>query len=256
MENPPSLPKIQPAGLKSPTVISLQLAGWLVFICLWLPLCRGCGGAVDKIPIDTLQFPPFDAKNLAPNFMLLGAYCNGLFVAFYVCLSAWFVSEKLWKSFFLTQLSVTVINSVTLLCFSMVYSDSSRELAETILGSFPTLVGFSVWIGIPIRRNDYPVAWARLQHSWTLGAFFFVHLLMLFQGDARYGYWVTMVGLVSLLVAVEIARYRMPHDLWDSSVGILRPRFTIRNILCWTALFPVVFSYFQAIRPICDWLFR
>ena len=39
--------KIKPAGLKSPTVISLQLAGWLVFICLWLPLCQGCGRSIE-----------------------------------------------------------------------------------------------------------------------------------------------------------------------------------------------------------------
>lgn len=221
-----------------------------------MPLCRGCGGAVDKIPIEALQYPLIEAKHLAPNFMLLGSYCNGLVVAFYIGLSAWFVSEKLWRTFFFTQLAVTVAVCLAVVGFAMIYSDSIRKLAETILGSFPALIGVSVWIGIAIRREEYPTAWARLQHAWTIGALFFVHLLMLFQGNARFGYWVTMVGLASLAIAVEIARYRMTHDLWDGSMPSLRPRFTIRNILYWTAFFPIVFSYYQAITPFCDWLFR
>ena len=57
---------VKPKGLKSPTVISLQLAGCLVFICLWLPLCRSCSGTIetpinlDRILSGRVQLLPGD----------------------------------------------------------------------------------------------------------------------------------------------------------------------------------------------------
>ena len=249
--------EIRPAGLKSPTVISLQLAGWLVFICLWLPLCRGCGGAADKIPIDTLQpISITDVAGLFSNFMLLGSYCNGLIVAFSMCVTAWFRSERLWRVFFLSQFSLIATIAVTALAFGIAQSPNSKSLVETILGEVPAILGVLIWIGIAIRRNEFPTAWARLQHVWTIVAFFFVHLMMLFQGSARYGYWLTMIGLGGLVIAVELARYRMQHDLWDASTRVVKPQFSIRSILFWTAFFPIVFSYYRSIETFCDWLYK
>ena len=46
--------EVAPGGIKSPTVLSLQVSGWLLFICLWLPLCRGCGGTIET-PISALK---------------------------------------------------------------------------------------------------------------------------------------------------------------------------------------------------------
>ena len=72
---------VKPAGLKSPTVISLQLAGWLVFICLWLPLGRGCGGTIET-PIDALKLDSIlDFGHLISICILLGSYSNGLLTA-------------------------------------------------------------------------------------------------------------------------------------------------------------------------------
>ncbi len=249
--------EIQPAGFKSPTIISLQLAGWLVFICLWLPLCRGCGGAADKIPIHSLQpISVTDLAGLFSNFMLLGSYCNGLMVAFFICVTAWFKSERLWRIFFLSQFCITATVAVIVLTFGTAQSPNLESLVRTILGTVPALLGVLIWIGIAIGRNDFPTAWARLQHAWTIAAFFFIHLMTLFQGSVRYGYWLTMIGLGGLVVAVELARYRMQHDLWDASKRVVKPQFSIRSILFWTAFFPVVFSYYRSIEPFCNWLFQ
>ena len=255
MNDSPSIQKIQPAGLKSPTVISLQFAGWLLFCCLWLPLCRGCNGGADKIPIQTLDFAVLDAKHLSGSFLILGSYSNGLIVAFSTCLAAWFVSEKLWRICLFAQFYLTASISIVVMGSALIFSDNRRDLVETTLAYLPPLVGLLIWIGGAIHRKAYPVAWARLQHAWTVEAYFLVHLMMLFQGTARYGYWVTMVGLACVAIAVEIARHRMKHDLWDASEPIVRPQFSIRNILFWTAFFPIVLSYYQAIPPVCDWLF-
>ena len=256
MEKSIAVLKTRPAGLISPTIVSLQLAGWLLFICLWLPLCRGCGGS-DKIPINSLQpISLTDVSGLFSNLIVLGSYSNGLIVALAMCIAAWFASERLWKVFFLTQFIITAVGGVVVVAFGIVHSSNGKELVESSLGAIPPLVGFLIWVGIAIRRRQFPIAWARLQHAWTIVALFFVHLSMLFQGTVLYGYWLTMIGLGGLVIAVELAKYRMAHDLWLATKPVERPQFSIRRILVWTAFFPFVFSYYRAIDPFCNWLFK
>jgi hypothetical protein len=246
----------RPAGLFSPTVMSLTFAGCLVFICLWLPLCRGCGGGADVIPISKVQIVPIETEKVIGSSLILASYSNGLLVAISVSIAALWRSEKIWNRFFLSQLVITLGASAAMIVGAMAYSDSTRDFLETILGSTPAWLGVAAWTGAAIRRHDYPAAWARLQHTWTIITFFFMHLLMIFQGQARYGYWLTLVGLVCQVIAVEVARHRMKHDLWDASSNVVRPQFSIRSILFWTAFFPIVLTYYQTITPFCDWLFK
>ncbi len=255
MEHSPSLSKIRPAGLRSPTVLSLQVSGWLLFSCLWLPLCRGCGGGPDKIPVQLLRIFPFEAEHQFANFLLIGSYGNGLLIAILAAVSAWLVSEKFWKACFLTQFFVTSGISIAVVGVAMVQSSSGRQLLSTVLVTIPALIGFLSWVGLAIRSQEYQVAWARLQHAWTMSAILIVHGLLLFEGRVRYGYWVTMVALLFVVIAVEIARHRMKHDLWDSEAPVIRPQFTIRKILFWTAFFPLVFGYCQAMEALCNWVF-
>ncbi len=246
----------RPAGLFSPTVLSLKLAGGLVFICLWLPLCRGCSGGADVIPISKVQIVPFEPEKAFGSSLVLASYSNGLLVAISISIATLLHSEKIWKRFFLSQLVITLGVSAAMIVGAMVYSDSPRDLLETILGSTPAWLAVAAWTGAAIRRHDYPTAWSRLQHTWTIVTCFFVHLLMIFQGQARYGYWLTIAGLIFQVIAVEVARHRMKHDLWDASSKVVRPQFSIRNILFWTAFFPIVLTYYQTITPFCDWLFK
>jgi hypothetical protein len=256
MEHSPSLPKIQPAGLRSPTVLSLQVSGWLLFSCLWLPLCRGCGGGPDKLPVQSLRTSPLEAEHQIANFVLLGTYGNGMFIATCVAFSAWLVSEKFWKGCLITQFFITSGISIAVVVVALVQSGSGRQLLNTILVMVPALIGFLAWVSLAIRRQAYQDAWARLQHTWTMIGLFFVHGLLLFEGRVLYGYWVTMVALVCIVIAVEVARHRMKHDLWDSEAQVVRPQFTIRKILFWTAFFPIVFGYCQAIEAFCNWAYR
>ncbi len=256
MEKPDQQPTIRPAGLKSPTVISLQLAGLLVFVCLWLPLCRGCSGTT-KIPIETFTASSLtDVGDWLFNFMLLGSYCNGLIVAVLMSVTAWFASERLWKVFFLTQLVLTLSIGVALVAYSMWRCTDFESFLKTALSALPALFGFSIWVGLAIQRRALQSAWARLQHAWTIAALFFVHLLMLFEGSVLYGYRLTLIGSVGMLVAVELARHRMQHDLWDVTQRVLRPPFSIRGTFIWTAFFSTVFRYYRAMEPLCNWIFK
>ena len=246
----------KPSGLASPTIISLQFSGWLVFLCLWLPLCRGCGGGPDRIPVDSLKSLSLSQLDgLLPDAMILGAYCNGLLVAMAMSLVAWFASRQLWNSFFLTQLSLTFIASVTIVLLGLYHSTDAKNRVENFLSTVPTLIAYMVWVGLAIRRNDLPRAWARLQHAWILAALFIVHIMLLFQGSVLYGYWITIVGQTCLFISIEVAVYRMQHDLWDTTQKVVKPQFSILTILGWTAFFPLAFSYFQAIGPLVNWLF-
>lgn len=248
--------KVKPQGLKSPTVISLQLAGWLVFICLWLPLGRGCGGTIHT-PIDALRLDSIDNfGELISSFILLGSYSNGLLTAILVSIAAWMVSERLWRFTFIAQFLTSLSMGIVLVVLMLWHSGSAKELLENCLYSSPVLFGFGIWVGLATKRKEFQLAWARLQHVWTIAAFFYVHLLMLFKSQVLYGYWLTLIGLGGMVIAVELARYRMQHDLWDASQRVVRPQFTIRRILIWTAFFPVVFSYYRAIEPFCNWLFK
>jgi len=242
--------KIAPGGIKSPTVLSLQVSGWLLFICLWLPLCRGCSGTVET-PISALKLDSITTLgDLIAIFILLGSYCNGIFVASLVGLAAWMASEKIWRFFFVSQFAISLLVGVVLVGLMLWNSGSAKEFFETSLCSFPALFGFGIWVGLAIRRNAIPTAWARLQHVWTISALLYVHMLMLFKGSALYGYWLTLIGLLCVVFAVELARHRMQHDLWDAAQRVERPQFSIRSLLIWTAFFPIVFSYYRGDRTI------
>jgi len=257
MQAADSQPTKNPAGLMSPTVVSMQLAGWLVFACLWLPLCNGCSGGVVKTPIDF--FKPITIgylDELFLNTLLLGSYCNGLLVAISIGIVAWFASERLWRLFFYAQFGVTFTMATVMVVIGLARTTDRRNLLENFLFTVPTLLAISFWIVRAIRRKDFQRAWARVQHAWTITAIFMIHMMILFEGSVLYGYWVTLVGQASLVIAVEIATYRMKHDLWDASQKVTRPQFAIRNILAWTAFFPLAFSYFQAIDPVCNWFFK
>ena len=257
MQASDSQPSKKPSGLTSPTVISLQLAGWLVFACLWLPLCNGCSGGAAKTPIDFLKPVTLGhVRELFFNTLILGSYCNGLLVAISMGIVAWIANERLWRFFFFAQFGVTFTMATVLVVIGLAWSTDQRNLLETFLFTVPTLLAISFWIVRAIRRKDFQRAWARVQHAWMITAIFMIHMMILFEGSVLYGYWVTWVGQASLVIAVEIATYRMKHDLWDASQIVTRPQFAIGNILCWTAFFPLAFSYYQAIGPVCNWFFR
>jgi hypothetical protein len=245
----------KPAGLKSPTVIGLQLAAWLVFVCLWLPLCRGCSGGGTKIPVQSLKpLSLNNAQEMLFNFLLLGSYCNGLFVAFSICVAAWLLSERIWKLFFFGQYSVTLGLCIVLAVIALLQCPDRKTFVSTVLAQMP-LVAYAVWVGCAVRRDALQLAWARLQHAWTIASILFIHGLLLFEGRVLYGYWLTLVGQACMVLAVELARYRMKHDLWNATEPVTRPQFSIRRILGWTAFFPILVSYYRAVELLLNYWF-
>lgn len=246
----------RPAGIKSPTVLSMNLTGWLLLGCMFLPLCRSCGGTVVH-PIDQLSSAfatPVHANDVGGAVLLLSVYGYGALAALLITLSAWFRSRALWWRSFWIQFALSVTLATVIACLIMI-APPPKERLSNFLAIVPPLAGATTWIAAAIRRGERPLAWARLQHIWTIIALVHLHLLCLFASDRLFGYWLTLVSLLAMVLTVELARHRLDHDLWDASQPVARPRFTLRQVFVWMTLLPLVVAYYQSIRTFADWFF-
>lgn len=245
----------QPAGVRSPTVLALHSSGWLLLLCLFLPVCRSCNGAVVR-PVDSLEISsPVQAWDIAGCAVLLAVYGNGVLIAFLLTISAGLRSREFWWRTFRIQFAVTLTVAVTILGLIALDASSLKDWMGETLSLLPLLGGGLAWIAAALRYDNRQLAWARLQHVWTIGAVFNLHLHCVFSTRLLYGYGVTLVALAGQLFAVELARLRMHHDLWDRSQPPHRPQFTVGGLLFWMTLLPLVFAYYQAVDPVVEWLF-
>lgn len=246
-----------PAGIRSPTVVSMQLAGWAVLACLFLPLFRNCSGTVVR-PVEELSSAvasPVSTSSLVQAAVLLSVYGNGVLAAGLITISAWLCSRAFWWRSFLFQFAVCL--GLAVIFASLVLSEPTPTLTARVSNGLifiPPLVVASSWVALAIRRGAHELAWARLQHTWTIGALLYVHLMCIFAQQLLFGYWLTMIGLAGMMLAVELARHRMQHDLWDASQPAARPQFTLASIFLWITLIPLAIGYYQVVEPLAKWL--
>lgn len=246
----------RPAGLRSPTVISLQLAGWLVLVSLFLPTSRGCNGTVIR-PVDGISaawVAPVHVRDIVGAAAVAGLFGCGVSVASIAAVSACLRSPEFWWRGFLAQLAVSLLFASLLACGLLASSLKARRIDDDALAIIPPLIGGLAWVGLAMRRGARQQAWARLQHVWAIAALLYLHMLCLFSSQLLVGYWLALVGLVSTAAAVELARYRMQHDLWDASQRVERPRFTLRQLFFWMTFFPLAMGYLQAVGKLASWL--
>jgi hypothetical protein len=247
-------PKSKPAGIASPTIISLHSAGWLLLLCLFLPVCKSCNGTVER-PIDALVVSsPMSTADILYCVTLLSVYGNGVLVAVLLTISAWLLSPVLWWRTFLVQFALTMTIGSVIVGKSVTEATGSDRL-EAVLTFAPPLLAGGLWIGSAIRRRAQEIAWARLQHTWTIGAFLHLQLLCIFNVELLSGYWLTLAALAGMVFAVELGRHRLQHDLWDANRPASRPQFTLRKVFWWMTFFPLVFGYYQSIEPFAKWLY-
>lgn len=244
-----------PCGLRSPTIISMQSAGWLLLLCMWLPINRGCGGTINK-PIEQLDFSsPYNFLDLLGDLWILGSYGNGLLAASLLAASALWRSEQLWWSSTLLQLLAAVSLSTAAIVLMFVNeSEPKQVVTNVLLYLVPWLLSLT-WIATALRNGQRQSAWARLQHTWTLVGAFGLQLQCIFSTEILYGYWLSLIAFAALILAVEFARHRMVHDLWERNQPAFTPRFSLRKIFLWTTFSAAVIIYCQSIQPVLDWLF-
>ena len=247
-----------PRGLKSPTVVSMQLAGWMLVACLFLPLCRSCGGSVLR-PVEVISTSlsaPGHISSVFDGVTLLAVYCNGALAASVLAISAYRRNPAVLRRAFATQYAISLGLAVVFAC--LVLADESSSPKRTLVGGLafiPPLVMAAWWVQSAWRRGDREAAWARLQHLWTFGALVYMHLMCIFATEVLIGYWLTLASLLAMVLAVELARHRMRHDLWDASRPPARIQFTLRSLFLWMTILPLVTGYYRAIELLADWLF-
>ncbi len=247
----------KPKGLRSRIVIQLNLFSLLLFLCLWLPVARGCNGSL-VYPINTLQSVstlPAELPGSVASLAVLGTYAEPLINGLLFATCAWKVSRNLWwKSFLLTYYFCLAI---ALIGFIGEVAKTSCDLHAMLKLIFFSIIPFGVavwWIGLRPQIERGERAWARWQYTWMLGAVYCVHMQCVF-GNVNVGYFVGLFAIVGIVFSVEAASRRMQHDLWDP-LQVIRPfQFTLRNTFVWMTLPPLAFGYFQFIDRGLDWLF-
>lgn len=243
------------AAFRSPTLLSMHAAGWLLLICMWLPVNRGCNGAV-MTPIEQLQLnSPYSLVDLLGDLWILGSYGNGLLAASILAASALWRSERLWWNATLIQGFATFCLSAAAIVVLGVNEPDPKSVVTNLLVYFVPWILSLTWIATALYRGQRQAAWARLQHSWALVGAFGLQLRCIFSTELFYGYWLSLIGFAALLLAVEFARYRMAHDLWDPTLLPVKPQVSLRKFLAWTTFSAVVIAYYQSIQPLLNWLF-
>lgn len=245
----------RPAGARSPTVIGLHAAGWLLLLCLFLPVCRGCNGAIVRPSDGLVLTPPVHVADVVGCVALLAVYGNGVCIAVLITISGCLRSPTFWWRSFVVQAAISACIGLTIVGAVLVTSHTPKAWLQQSLVFVPPLVGGITWVGLAFRYADPEQAWARVQHIWTIGAWLNLNLHCILSGALLFGYWVTLFALAGQLFAVELARHRMRHDLWDASHPTRRPQFTLGSLLAWMTILPLIFGYYQAVEPIVEWFF-
>lgn len=243
-------------GVLSPTTVGLHAAGWLMLACLFLPVSRGCNGAVVR-PVNGLSVSaPVHPSDLLGCAVLVTAYGNGVLIAFLITLSAWLHSRDFWWRSFAVQFAVTLGIGTTMMGLMTLYAGSLERWLQDTLSFVPLLAGGTTWIALALRRGEQEQAWARLQHLWTIAGWVVLHLQCIFSTALLFGYWMTLCALAAQLFAVELASHRMHHDLWDRSHPVRMPQFSLGRIFIWMTVLPLVPAYYQAVSAVLDWFFH
>ena len=255
----PHAPTTRPRGWKSPTVTSMQLAGWSMLACFFLPLCRNCSGTVVR-PVDAVTEAVgsnMTVSELLHTVTLLGAYGNGVLIATLITASACLASRTFWWRAFVIQYAASVTLGTVIACLIVGSSQqSASDRLSNVLMFIPPVVAGALWVRVAMHRGQLETAWSRLQHTWTMVAFFYLHLLCVFSQGVLFGYWLTLLALAGMLISVEVARLRMRHDLWNRSEPVCKPQFSLRTVFLWMTLVPLVVFYYRAIEPFANWLFK
>ena len=240
---------------RTPTIVSSQAFGLLLLISFWLPFAEGCQGHIispsGMFPSDPLMtWSDWLVAMLVPN-----AFFNGVWVAGLLLLTGIFHCKKIWQTGFALHLCLSAALLI-LMVYVQTGSVSDRKSGlEAFLGMLPVVTLPTLWVGWSIWKRQWSDVWARLQHVWTFVAIALLHVSLMLSRRLLFGYFFLLAGLLGMVVAVEVARNRMAHDLWDRSQPVGKFNFTIRGLMGWTTVLALVIGYYQTAPLVIERLF-
>ncbi len=241
------------ASLCSRTVWSTQTIGWLLLLCVFLPLCDGCDGKT-RYPTEALKIPS-EAKQIgewARLFTIVQIYGNGVLTAVLLTIAALLKSDKFWWRSFWVQFVVSVL--LGLLCIGGSVNEALhwKEAVENGWIHLPPMLSVMVWIGAAIYKNQRTKAWARLQHAWGGAMLVFLFLFCLFASAFRIGFWATLLAIVVQWFVVEMVRGRLEHDLFDRDLTVQPFQYSFRDIFFWSTAIPLVMGYYSFVTKMME----
>lgn len=224
----------------------MQLAGWLLLACFFVPVAEGCDGK-STVPTNMLNSPaPSDLASIIVIVAVIGAYANGVVWGIVTLVTGAFRSQRIFWAAFGLQCGLTLLGMLSLLVIEA-SQGSWRDLLEVLVNCFPLVVYLSICVILPLRRRQFLLAWTRFQQAWLVGVLVWMNLICIFSRTLKWGYPITWLASGLMFVAVLVASGRIEHDLWNSNSPVSKPQFSIRQTFIWTTGLAVVIAYYQLI---------
>lgn len=224
----------------------MQLAGWLLLACFFIPVAEGCDGN-STVPANILESPaPIDLASIIAVAAVLGAYANGVVWGLVSLVTGAFRSQRIFWAAFGVQCGFTLLGMLSLLVIEAIQG-AWRDLLEVSVNCFPLVAYLSICVILPLRRRQFLMAWTRFQQAWLVGVLVWMNLICLFSRTLKWGYPITWLASGLMFVAILVVSGRIEHDLWNSNAPVKRPQFSIRQTFIWTTGLAVVIAYYQLI---------
>lgn len=246
----------KPKGIASRTVWPFYGFGLLLFVCLWLPVAKGCNGKL-VYPVESVRAlePDATVQDIFGGLSMLLVYGNGLLAALLLTLAAFFATRRWWWNAFRVECACTLLwVGITLFLAFRQSMDNSRQMLEFVLYPMVTFIVTLTWIAKAWLEKRPFQAWARVRYSWVLCAVFIIHMSCIF-GAAQIGYYVSMAALVGMAFTIERASRWMEHDLWDPHAPVQPFQFSLWNLFIWMTFPPIAIAYFFSVDQLVSWIF-
>ncbi len=224
----------------------MNLAGWLLLACFWMPVSIGCDGQEQRAS-DILN-ASMDTVNeqVLRSSAILTTYGDGAIWAILLPIVAWSKSRQLFAVLFKIQLAIMLSLLATIL-----YQDYwNRQLVEGLLEFLPVLLFVGFFVVRPMIQGQIVYAWSRLQIVAILSVALWLHLACIFSRSLMWGYFVCFLACILMFVAVMVVRHRIEHDLWDSSTPVLKPQFSLKQTFFWSTAIALLLFYYKHVEDL------
>jgi hypothetical protein len=237
--------------LRSPAILSTNLSGLLLLICMFLPLSEGCD---NKVVYPGEVFQSASGSTLADRAMFASHFGYGLIVG--ATLIAIGIVQKRWflKGIVCAELSILAVVAIGVFVPELWHANVKEFVGWTLTLLPPSLAAL-VWIGGSIRRGDWVQAWGRLHMSLAMYLIVWIHFMCIFAQRLLAGYYVFLVSVLTLMASIEWSVQRMEHDLLDRSRSIGKFQFSVKRIFVWTTVLALTLGYYQSLDRIMRWIF-
>lgn len=207
----------------------------LFFASMWLAFCEGCDSKI-RYPIDDFGGPDLlDAALLNGNY-LYGAAIGSLVLFIGLTRVRWPVRVyigAIWVTF------------IAILCYAVAVAQWEWEGLGLAIASILPIVVLMLWsVWDSIVSKDWLKLTTVLQ-SWNMTAsLFLIWVRVLFARSLLIGFWVGLIFSIALIPAAWLFYHRLEHDVFDQRVSIRPWKLSVRQLLIWSCILPLLFSYY------------